>query len=141
MTAPAEQPVWTRGKAIDRLRGCLEKLTDEERSMCQVAAEKGIFCRGFRRWSNAEFHRKWKPAIGSSTFLTRAQMEEFANLWQLTEQVRLRVPFACDAGALAHGACGGWDEFGADALEGFCADVLGVHVRIAQREIPAPGAL
>jgi hypothetical protein len=139
MTATAATPVWTRGEAIERLRHDLQKLTDDEHSMCQVAAQKGIFCHGFRRWDDREFHRKWKPAIGTSTFLTRAQMEEFANLWQLTEQVRLRVCFACDAGTLSPGACRGWEEFGNDALASHCAGVLGVQVRIAEGETPGGG--
>jgi hypothetical protein len=98
--------------------------------MCQVAAEKRIFCRGFRRWHDAEFLRKWKSAIGSSTHLNRGQMEEFANFWQLVEQTRLGVSFACDAQTLCHGACRGWDEFGNDQLARYCSDVLKENVRV-----------
>ena len=98
--------------------------------MCQIAAQKGIFCRGFRRWHDSEFHKKWKSAIGVSSHLTREQMEEFANLWQLAEQVRLRVCFACDAETLSHGACRGWDEFRNDDLARYCADVLGASVQV-----------
>jgi len=125
---------WTRREAIDRLRAALSALTDDERSMCQVAAEKGIFCRGFRRWHASEFHRKWRMAIGSSTHLTRPQMETFANLWQLTEQVRLRVGFACDAEALEPGACRGWNEFSNQDLARFCRQILGADVTIFGQE-------
>ncbi len=130
LTGPAAAQVWARDDAIRHLRESLLKLTDDEHSMCQIAADKGVFCRGFRRWSNADFHRKWKAAIGVSTFLTRDQMERFANFWQLTEQIRLRVCFACDAETLSHGACRGWDEFGNDQLARYCADVLGVSVQV-----------
>jgi hypothetical protein len=131
MTEGAAAPaVWTREEAIGRLRAWLLKLTDEEHSMCQIAAEKDIFCRGFRRWHDSEFHRRWKSAIGSSTHLTREQMEEFANLWQLAEQIRMRVCLACDAQTMAHGACRGWDEFGNDDLARYCADVLGANVQV-----------
>lgn len=130
-TGPSGTQVWSRDGAIRRLRDSLEKLTDEDHSMCQIAAKNGIFCGGFRRWNDSEFHRKWKPAIGSSTFLTRTQMEEFANFWQLTEQIRLRACFACDAQALSHGACRGWDEFGNADLAKHCAEVLGADVQVA----------
>ncbi len=75
----------SRREAIGRLRTALLALTDDEHSICQVAAERGIFCHGFRRWNAAEFDRRWKSAIGRSTHLSRAQIEEFANLWQLAE--------------------------------------------------------
>lgn len=121
-------PVWRREEAIRRLRLGLLKLTDEEHSMCQVAAERGIFCRGFRRWHAAEFDRRWRQALGRSTHLTRAQMEEFANIWQLAEQVRCRVTLACDATALAHSPCRGWDEFSNAEMARYCSDILGQGV-------------
>ena len=80
--------LWTRAEAIACLRESLVKLCGEGHSMCQVAADRGIFCRGFRQWPEREFHDLWKPLIGESTHLSRAQMERFADLWQLSEQVR-----------------------------------------------------
>lgn len=76
---------WSRGEAICRLRERLIPMTDDEHSLCQVAAERGIFCRGFRRWNASEFDRRWRDHIGRSTHLSRAQMEQYANLWQLAE--------------------------------------------------------
>lgn len=131
MTRKAGAATWTRDEAIRRLRGGLLRLTDEEHSMCQVAAARGIFCMGFRRWHESEFHEKWKRAIGVRPRLTREQMEEFANLWQLAEQIRLRVSLACDAEKISHGPCRGWDEFGNEDLARYCADVLGVNVEVA----------
>ncbi len=102
--------------------------------MCQVAAKLGVFCRGFRRWHDHEFHRRWKPVLGQSTHLTRAQIEQLADLWQLTEQVRLRVPLACDASTEARSACRGWDEFSNADMARFCVDVLGRNVVVSQSE-------
>ena len=121
---------WSRGEAIARLRGALLALTDDEDSMCQVAAQRGIFCYGFRRWNAAEFDRRWKFAIGRSTHLTRPQMEEFANLWQLAEQIRQNVSVACDAKATGHNTCRGWDEFSDAELSRFCSDLLGKSAAI-----------
>jgi hypothetical protein len=114
---------WSRGEAIARLRASLLALTDDGHSMCQVASQRGIFCNGFRRWNAAEFDRRWKFAIGRTTHLTRPQMEECANLWQLAEQVRQRVPLACDAKTTGHAPCRGWNEFSDAELVRFCADL------------------
>ena len=97
MTAGASPHVWHRGEAIPRLRASLLAMTDEDHSLCQIAGERGIFCRGFRRWGEAEFDRRWRKYIGRSTHLSREQMEEYANLWELAEQIRKRVSLACDA--------------------------------------------
>jgi hypothetical protein len=136
-TASASPEVWTREEAIGRLRAGLLKLSDGEHSMCQVAADLGVFCRGFRRWNDHEFHQRWKKVIGQSTHLTRPQMEEFADLWQLTEQLRLRVPLACDAQTLCPGACRGWNEFSNEYLERCCDEILGwnVVIRIESAQI------
>lgn len=130
-SAPRPAPeVLTREEAIARLRIGLLRLSDGEHSMCEVAAKLGIFCRGFRRWPDAEFLRIWTRAMGPTTHLNRAQMERLADIWQLTEQLRLRIPIACDA-RLGCGPCRGWNEFSDAQLELHCADVLGQNVAIA----------
>lgn len=127
-TAGAE--TWSRDRAVGKLRSALCRLADDEHSICQVAAERGIFCRGFRRWSDSEFDRRFRRVLGRSTHLSRAQMEELANVWQLAEQLRCRVALACDAKG-APRACRGWDEFSNADLERYCADILGVDVVVA----------
>ncbi len=130
MTAAPPGPIetWSREEAIAGLRRRLQELGGEEHSMCQVAAERGIFCRGFRRWHDAEFHERWRVVLGQSTHLSRAQIEQLADLWQLSEQIRCRVGLACDAQTIAHGPCRGWDEFTDRSLEQFCAEVLSRRV-------------
>jgi hypothetical protein len=124
-------PVWTRGEAIEKLRTALLALTDEERSLCEVAAEKGIFCRGFRRFDDAEFRRRFRGTLGASARLERPQMERLANLRVLSAQIRARVSLACDAQIASSGHCRGWDEFSNGDLERFCADILGRSVVVA----------
>jgi hypothetical protein len=132
LTAGASPQIWHRGEAISRLRASLLRMTDEEHSLCQVAADRGIFCRGFRRWNEIEFDRRWQKYIGRSTHLSRAQMEEYANLWQLAEQIRERVSLACDAQTKPGGPCRGWNEFSNADLARFCNDVLGENVEVIE---------
>lgn len=124
--------VWSRRDAIGKLRSALLALTDEEHSLCEVAAERGIFCQGFRRWSDAEFDRRWKEALGRSTHLSRAQMEQLANIWELAQQIRCGVSLACDAQRLERGPCRGWDEFSNEMLMRFCSEVLGRNVVVVE---------
>jgi hypothetical protein len=121
--------VLTREEAIASLRSGLLKLSDGEHSMCEIAARLDVFCRGFRRWPDSDFLRLWTRTMGRTTHLDRAQMERLADVWQLTEQLRLRIPIACDARS-ACGPCRGWDGFSNRDLERFCADVLGRNVAI-----------
>jgi hypothetical protein len=130
--AEAAAETWTRREAIDRLRAFMQPMCGNDRSMCEVAAQERIFCRGFQRWHDAEFHRRWKGALGVTTHLSRAQMERLADLWQLSEQIRSGVAFACDASTEHPGACRGWNEFSNDALARFCADLLGVRVAVVE---------
>jgi hypothetical protein len=132
--------VWSRPEAVARLRAALLALTDEESSICHVAAKLGIFCRGFRRWNASEFDRRWRGAIGRTSHLTRAQMEEFANLWQLGEQIRQRVAFACDTKTEGDGTCRGWEEFSNADLARFCADVLGHNVEVIEHGVATAAA-
>jgi len=125
-------------EAIAKLRDSLVKLAGEERSMCRVAAEQGIFCRGFRLWHDAEFDRRWRGLLGRSNHLSRAQMERLADIWQLAEQVQQRVPLICDAQAAAPGACCGWDEFGNEAIARFCGELLGEEVAVVDDKEKAP---
>lgn len=132
-----DSPVlWERGEAVARLRQALLTLVDDEHSICQVAAERGIFCRGFRRWNASDFDQRWRSAIGRSSHLSRAQMEEFANLWQLSEQLRQRVSLACDVKSNSFVGCRGWDEFSNAELSRFCADVLGSNVQVVETNHP-----
>jgi hypothetical protein len=125
-------PVWHRSEAISHLRTELLAMTDDEHSLCQVASERRIFCRGFRRWDEREFDRRWRKYIGRSTHLSRAQMEEYANVWELAEQIRKRVSLACDAQTAACGPCRGWNEFSNADLARFCNDVLGANVEVVE---------
>ena len=122
--------VWSRNEAISHLRAHLVRLTDDENSLCRAAAEEGIFCRGFRRWNVPEFDRRWRDFIGRSTHISRAQMEDYANVWQLTEQVARGATLACDAAAAGRGPCRGWNEFSNAVLAQFCSDLLGENVEI-----------
>jgi len=129
---PASPTVLTRHQAIAALRRGLERLGDGEHSTCHVAAERGVFCRGFRRFDDHEFHRRWRPVLGESTHLNRRQIERLADVWELCEQVRQHVRVTCDARAASPGPCRGWLEFSDETLGRFCSDLLGRSVTVTE---------
>lgn len=124
VTSTSDLPT-PREHSIAVLRHALTAIAGADKSLCRVAAERGIFCRGFRRWHVAEFDRRWRGAIGRSTHLSRAQMERFADIWQLTEQVCRGVSLACDANRGPESPCRGWDEFSDEDLARFCRELDG----------------
>ncbi len=130
--AGADCEIWTRQTAIARLREALLALSDGEHSMCSVAAELGVFCRGFRQWNDDEFLRRWTRIIGQSSHLTRAQMERLADLWQLCEQVRTGARIACDLAGPGTTACRGWSGFSNAYLERCCDELLGRNVVVVE---------
>jgi len=124
--------VLTRHQAIAELRRALERLGDGEHSTCYIAAERGIFCRGFRRFDDHEFHRRWRTVLGESTHLNREQIERLADVWELCEQLRHRVRLTCDARAATPGPCRGWFEFSNETLARFCSELLGHAVVVTE---------
>lgn len=133
MSSPSgDTEVWTRDEAIAMLREGLLKLSDGERSMCAVASELGVFCHGFRRWTDDAFSRGWTRVLGHSTHLSRPQMERLADIWVLSEQLRLQVPCACDLAAAGGGVCRGWNGFSNADIERCCDEILGRNVAVVE---------
>ena len=122
--------VMTREQAVRALRGYLLKLTDDETSLCQVASQRGIFCKGFRGLSDDEFKRRYHTLVARRPGLTRRQLEYLANQWQLARQVVDGVACSCDAQAKEHDTCGGWDDFTNEDLAKFCRELFGAEVSV-----------
>ena len=105
-------------------------MTDDEHSMCQVATEKGIYCRGFRRLSDEVFRERHDWLVHRNPGASRAEIEDLANKWQLARQIVDRVPLSCDAQLREHDTCDGWNEFTNQDLERFCREIVGKNAKI-----------
>ena len=101
----------TRNEAIDLLRSEFQKLTDEDHCMCSVAAARGIFCGGFRQYSDDDLRQRYWWIVRRRPSITREQLEQIANDWQLTQQEVKDAPLACDVQTRVHDTCRGWDDF------------------------------
>ncbi len=115
----------TREGAIDILRSELVKLAGGEVSICKLAAEKNIFCRGMHRHSDAGLRKKFDWINQKNPRMTREEMESLVDRWQLARQEVSQLPSACDVQQLEHDGCRGWDDFTNEELSQFCFELTG----------------
>ena len=120
----------TRDEAITRLRSELVRLTDDEHCMCSVAAERGIFCGGFRQFSDQELRNRYWWIVRRRPSVTREELEAIANDWQLTQQEVKDAPVACDVQARVHDTCRGWEDFTNEQLAQVFQQITGEAVSI-----------
>jgi len=121
----------SREELISAIRSELVKMTDEENSICKVAAERGIFCNGFSQYNDRELRQKFDWIVRKRPSLTRGQLEQIANDWQLAEQQVHERPIACDVQTEIHDICRGWDSFSNAQLEKLYEELSGAKMVVA----------
>jgi hypothetical protein len=103
-----------------------------ETSICKLAAETGIFCKGFRRYSDAELKERYGWISKKNPDAPRKELEEVADRWQLARQDVVGALTSCDVQQLEHDACGGWDDFADDELARFLRELTGRDVVVSE---------
>jgi hypothetical protein len=97
----------SRAELINLLRQELIKRAGDDVSACKVAAEQGIFCHGFARYTDAELRRRYEWIVRRSPKMTREELEEIADRWQMARQEVEQIPIACDVQQKVHDTCRG----------------------------------
>ena len=120
----------SRDEAIAQLREQFLAMTDDEHSVCQVAADRGIFCNGFRRYSDTELRDRYWWIVRKKPDIARPDLENLANLWQLAQQEVQQMPCACDVQTRLHDTCRGWHDFTNDQLATYYEQIVGKAVRV-----------
>lgn len=105
-----------RESLIDRLRKELVRLAGDDRSICRLAGEHGIFCLGFKRFSDPDLRRRLHWIARRRPDATRAEMEDLGDRWQLARQEVGGLATSCDVQMREHDLCGGWDDFNDEEL-------------------------
>ncbi|HEV7484855.1 MAG TPA: hypothetical protein VGQ65_04180 [Thermoanaerobaculia bacterium] len=126
-----KQEAIPRTEMIALLRAELTKLTDEDNSICKVASERGIFCQGFHRSSDGGLRRCYSWLDKRRPGMSREELEDLANRWQLARQIVDDLPLACDVQQKEHDSCGGWDDFSNEQLSGFFTELTGRSLIVA----------
>lgn len=131
MSQPAGAPEpMTRDAMIEALRSELLRRSHGDMSICRLAAQAGIFCNGFRRFSDVEFRRRYGWIAKRYRGSTRAELEQIADLWQQARQEALSLPTSCDVQMIDHDSCNGWDDFTNEELAKFLFDLTGRSVAV-----------
>ncbi len=121
----------TRSGLIDLLREELLKLTsDEGSSVCKAVAERGVFCKGFLRFTDAELRQRYQWIDRKLKRPSRKRLEEVADQWQIARQEVTQLPLACDVQQIEHDACRGWDDFTDAELSRFYRELSGRAVSV-----------
>ena len=94
-------------------------------SICKLAAQTGVFCKGFRRFSDDELKARFGWIAKKDPEMPRAQLEDVADRWQLARQDVLGALTSCDVQQLEHDSCGGWDDFTDEELTRFLRELGG----------------
>ena len=95
-----------------------------------MAAEKGIFCKGFQRYSDFELRKRYRWIARKDRRYTREEIEDLANRWQIARQDVDELPIACDVQQLEHDSCRGWDDFSNEELAKFIGQTTGRVVAV-----------
>jgi len=120
----------TRTDAIALLRQALIQSTDEENSICKVAAERGVFCKGFHRYTDEELRKRYDWIVAKNPLMTRDELERIANDWQLAQQEVYELPIACDVQMKVYDTCRGWNDFTNEQLAKFYYQITGDEIAI-----------
>lgn len=131
MTEAQIQPEFiSRPTLIVALREELSRRANGEMSICRLAAKTGVLCKGFRRYTNDELKERYGWIVDRNPDVSRGELEEIADRWQLARQDVLGAATSCDVQQLEHDACGGWDDFSNDDLARFLRELTGRKVTV-----------
>lgn len=131
-TAATKATPISRAAAVAMLREALARIAGPDASICKAAAERGIFCRGFRRDDDAALRDRYKWIDERRPGISRADLEDLGDRWQLARQELHQLPTACDVQAEEHDTCGGWDDFSAEELSRFIYEVMKTRVVVSE---------
>lgn len=130
-TSIATKPDYiARPALIVALREELSRRARGEMSICRLAAETGIFCKGFRRYTDDQLRERYGWISKKNPDAPRAELEAIADRWQLARQDVVGGLTSCDVQQLEHDACGGWDDFSNDDLARFLLELTGRKVEV-----------
>lgn len=121
----------SRSTLIAALREELSRRAKGDMSICRLAAQTGVFCRGFRRFTDAELKEHFGWIAKKNPEATRPELEELADRWQMARQDVLGALTSCDVQQLEHDSCGGWDDFSNEDLSAFLRELTGRKVVVS----------
>ena len=136
MNTPQESPLpqidlLSRPQAIDEIRRIVQALPqDDDRCACALASRYDIFCKGFKRYSDEEFRKRFDWIVRKRPGASREELEKLASLYHVGRQEVTGAAICCDVETREHCGCDGWNTFDNEALGDFYQKLTGRQVRI-----------
>lgn len=124
---------YTREDALRKIREYLAANTRDDETTCQATARLGIFCGGYDQWTDEQL-RELYPWLAKK-MPRGTPREEFLKLivaWDNARTLARKTPTTCDAKALDHEGCLGFDRFSSQELMQFFPKVFGDDDEITQ---------
>jgi hypothetical protein len=103
---------YNREEALKKIREFLISNTRDDETTCQAAARMGIFCHGYEQWSMTQL-REIYPWLAKK-MPANTPREDFLKLivaWDGARMLVHRTETTCDAKAMDHEGCLGFDRF------------------------------
>ena len=130
----------TRTEVVEGLRRKLLAVADDEHSICDVAASRGIFCHGFAQWTFTQLKERHPTIVRSRPRVTPAELRDLANRFQLARQTARGTALACDT-QMQEGAlqiCKGWDQWTSADLARFYGELGGEEIEVREEGAAKP---
>ena len=124
---------YTREEAIKRIREFLVASQRPDETTCQAAARIGIFCHGYDQWTVDQLRQRY-PWLAKK-MPADTPREEFLKLivaWDGARQLVNKAPTTCDAKAMDHEGCLGFDRFSNAHLKRLFPQLFAGEDEIAQ---------
>jgi hypothetical protein len=123
--------IFSREELVGALRDELSRRANGDMSICRLAAERGVFCKGFNRYTDEELRERYGWILRRNPQVSREQLEELADHWQMARQDVDQLPTCCDVQQVERDACGGWADFSAEDLSRFFLELTGRRVVVS----------
>lgn len=125
----------TRNEAVTAIRRKLLEMVDEDHSMCQEAASRGIFCHGFQRLEDEQLRKRYSWLLRNNPEMSTEDLRDMANRWELARQIVNKVPISCDAQTIEKDTCHGWDSFDNDTIAQFYEELVGGKIQVIEEQL------
>lgn len=128
--------ILTRFQAIHRLLEQLRKMMDPDNAVSGDSHRKRLYCRDLKRLSDQELFDQYQGIAANLNTHQREKLEEYVNLWQISQQLSADGPFACyEAPCPKQEPCQGWDSFTTDQLEQYVKEILGETAHVVDEPL------
>ncbi len=103
---------------------------DEGKTVCDVAAEQHIFCRGFDRFPTQVLRKRFPWLLHGEPGLSREEILKRIRKWIHAREFVLGIPTACDLMAEEKDLCEGWGAFSDEKIAASFEEMFGERVEL-----------